>query len=131
VAEVTVALGPFRPPALVAATDPAPAERCTTCLGRWWWTEREAPRREWHCWCCVPAPVGVGVRDVSGRLVPRETPTGGIAGRLSGRLLDLADQVRRLDPPGHRDPEAFHVTKSGIADELRRVARDAQRRLLD
>jgi hypothetical protein len=29
-------------------TEPAPGERCTSCLGRWWWTEREAPRRGWR-----------------------------------------------------------------------------------
>jgi hypothetical protein len=68
-----------------------------------------------------------GVRDVTHRLVPRAAPAGGIAGRLSGRLLDLADQVRRLDPPSHRDPEAFHVAKSDLADELRRAAQDAER----
>jgi hypothetical protein len=50
------------------------------------------------------------------------TPNG-----LAGRLLELADAVRRLPPPGHRDPEAFHIAKSEIAAELRSVARDAQR----
>ena len=64
-------------------------------------------------------------------LLPRVPPASGIAGRLSGRLLDLADQVRRLDPPSHRDPERFHLEKSELADELRRVAHDAQRRLAD
>jgi len=50
-------------------------------------------------------PGGGGGGDVSGdRLVPRQPAAGGIAGRLSGRLLDLADQVRRLDPPGRCDP---------------------------
>lgn len=47
------------------------------------------------------------------------------------RLLDLAADVRRLSPPDHRDPDAFHIAKSGIADELRRVAHDAQQRLQD
>jgi hypothetical protein len=42
-------------------------------------------------------------------------------------LLDLADRVRRLPPPGHRDPEAFHIAKSDLAAELRRVAIDAER----
>jgi hypothetical protein len=74
---------------------------------------------------------GAGVRDVTDRLVPRHPASSGIAGRLSGRLMDLAEQVRRLDPPSHRDPEAFHITKSDIADELRRVAHDAQQRLAD
>ena len=65
------------------------------------------------------------------RLVPRHPPASGIAGRIADRLRDLAADVRRLAPPDHRDPEAFHIAKSGIADELRRVAHDAQRRLLD
>jgi hypothetical protein len=41
-------------------------------------------------------------RNMSDRLVPRQIPAGGIAGRLSGRLFEIADQVRRLDPPGRR-----------------------------
>jgi len=86
-------------------------ERCSTCWGRWWWSERDAPRRGWRC---IPAPAGVG-----------------IAGRIAGRLFDLANVVRRLAPPGHRDPERFHIEKSELAAELRRVAHDAQRRPLD
>jgi hypothetical protein len=61
------------------------------------------------------------------RLMPRQIPAGGIA----GRLFDLADRVRRLPPPGHRDPEAFHIAKSDLAAELRRVAHAAQRHVLD
>jgi hypothetical protein len=61
---------------------------------------------------------GGGVRDVTGRLVPRIPAAGGIAGRLSGRLLDLADQVRRLDPPGRTDPERFWRDKSDLAARL-------------
>ena len=53
------------------------------------------------------------------------------AASCADRLLDLAADVRRLSPPDHRDPEAFYIAKSGIADELRRVAHDAQRRLVD
>jgi hypothetical protein len=34
--------------------------------------------------------------------------------RLAERLLDLAEQVRRLDPPTHRDPERFHLVKSEL-----------------
>ena len=48
-------------------------------------------------------------------------------GGLAGRLFQLADAVRRLPPPGHRDPEAFHIAKSELAAELRSVAREAQR----
>jgi hypothetical protein len=46
-------------------------------------------------------------------------------------LLDLAADVRRLSPPDHRDPDAFHIAKSDLADELRRMAHDAERRLQD
>jgi hypothetical protein len=66
---------------------------------------------------------------VSGRLAPLAPPAGGIASRLAGRLLDLADQVRRLDPPDRRDPEAFHIAKSDLAGQLAALARDAQSRL--
>jgi hypothetical protein len=55
----------------------------------------------------------------------------GIANRLSGRLLDLADQVRRLDPPDRRDPEAFHVAKSELAGQIAALAYDAGRRLTE
>jgi hypothetical protein len=65
------------------------------------------------------------------RLVPRRVLDGGVAGRLADRLFDLADAVGRLAPPGHRDPESFHIAKSDIADELRHVARDAERGRLD
>lgn len=77
-------------------------------------------------------PAGGGGGNVIGdRLVPRMPEAGGIAGRIAGRLFDLADAVRRLAPPGHHDPERFHIEKSELVDELRRVAHDAQRRPLD
>jgi hypothetical protein len=66
---------------------------------------------------------------VSERIVPRMPPVGGIAGRLSGRLLDLADQVRRLDPPGRHDPEQFWRDKSDLAGQIAALARDARDRL--
>jgi hypothetical protein len=37
-------------------------------------------------------------------------------------LIKLADRVRRLSP-SHRDPERFHIDKSEIEAELRRLAR--------
>ena len=48
-------------------------------------------------------------------MVPRMPPDGGIAGRLSEWLLDLADQVRRLDPPGRYDSERFWRDKTELA----------------
>ncbi len=53
---------------------------------------------------------------MSGRLVPRETPASGIAGRLAGRLLDLAEQLRRLDPPADHDPQRFAAQRGALAD---------------
>ncbi len=38
----------------------------------------------------------------------------------------LAARVRRLSPH-HRDPERFHLDKSEIERELRRLARQAER----
>jgi hypothetical protein len=50
-----------------------------------------------------------------------------IAGALSIALRDLASRVDR-NVPHHRDPEQFHIEKSEIASELRRLAaRDARR----
>jgi hypothetical protein len=46
---------------------------------------------------------------------------------IAGRLLDLADRVRRLPPPDRRDPERFHIAKSALAAELRRVTISAFR----
>lgn len=66
---------------------------------------------------------------MTGRLVPRMPPDAGIAGRLSGRLLDLADQVRRLDPPGRRDPKAFWIAKSELGAAIEALASDAAARL--
>jgi hypothetical protein len=73
-------------------------------------------------------PASCAVTDC---LVPRQPTVGGIAGRIADRLLDLANDVGRLSPPDHRDPERFHIEKSELADELRRVAHDAQQRLSD
>ena len=56
------------------------------------------------------------------RLIPRDVAAAGIA----GRLLDLADRVRRLPPPDRRDPERFHVERDHLAAELRRVAAEAE-----
>jgi hypothetical protein len=66
---------------------------------------------------------------VTDRLVPRMPPDAGIAGRLSGRLLDLAEQVRRLDPPGPHDPEQFWRDKTELAGQITALAWDAGERL--
>lgn len=42
---------------------------------------------------------------------------------LSDKLKNLARRVRHLSP-SHHDPEAFHVAKSDIEAELRRIARE-------
>ncbi len=51
-------------------------------------------------------------------------PTAGTG--LGARLRDLADRIRRLPPPNHRDPEAFHVARSELAAELRRLAAETE-----
>jgi len=68
---------------------------------------------------------------MSDRLMPRQIPTGGIAGRLSGRLFELADQVRRPDPRRRRDPEQFWRDKGDLTAKLVDLAREAERRLAD
>lgn len=40
-------------------------------------------------------------------------------------LAVLADRVRRLCPD-HRDPERFHLDKSEIVNDLKRMAREAR-----
>lgn len=52
------------------------------------------------------------------RPAARQIPVGGIAGRLSA----LADAVRRLPPPGHRDPERLRIDKTQIASESKRAS---------
>jgi hypothetical protein len=44
-------------------------------------------------------------------------------------LLDLVDQVRRLDPPGRHDPERFWRDKTKLARRIAALADDAARRL--
>jgi hypothetical protein len=44
-------------------------------------------------------------------------------------LLDLAEQVRRLDPPGRHDPEQFWRDKTELAGQIAALAWDAQERL--
>jgi hypothetical protein len=56
-------------------------------------------------------------------------PDAGIAGRLSGRLFDLADQVRASIPPGRTDPERFWEAKTELAGQIAALAYDAAVRL--
>jgi hypothetical protein len=45
------------------------------------------------------------------------------------RLAGLAEHVRRLDPPGRRDPERFWRDKSDRAAQIAALGNDAARRL--
>jgi predicted ATP-binding protein involved in virulence len=45
---------------------------------------------------------------------------------LAAIVADIAERVARL-APSHRDPEEFHIRKSDLAAELRRVARQMER----
>lgn len=51
-----------------------------------------------------------------------------VADRLSGGLLDLADQVRRLAPPGRTDPARFWEDKTELATRLAELADEAAAR---
>lgn len=42
-------------------------------------------------------------------------------------LRELAERVRRLSPPGHRDPERFFMERSELAAMLRRLAEEMER----
>lgn|GEM_PF-2595392 len=53
---------------------------------------------------------------------PSPPPIEGGSGGGAGKLLMLADRVRRLSPH-HRDPERFHMDKSEIERDLRRLAK--------
>lgn len=53
----------WRVPSWHDAAPPRPGQRCRQCLGRWWWTERAAPKG-WRCWCCIPAPAGAVVTEI-------------------------------------------------------------------
>jgi hypothetical protein len=46
---------------------------------------------------------------------------------LAQRLRDLAAEAARLPPPDRRDPERFHIARSELAAELRRLAAEAAR----
>ncbi len=55
-------------------------------------------------------------------------PSGGISRLPTSEgtaLVEIAERVRRL-VPSHRDPERFHVEKSEIEHELRRLAREVR-----
>ena len=55
-------------------------------------------------------------------------PLGGISRLPTSEgtaLVEIADRVRRLVPSRH-DPEKFHVEKSEIEHDLRRLAREVR-----
>ncbi len=62
-------------------------------------------------------------------VMDRTGSTAAVGERLAGRLFDLAEQVRRLDPPGCCDPEAFGRDKSELAAQIAELGNDAARRL--
>jgi hypothetical protein len=43
--------------------------------------------------------------------------------------MDLAEAVRRLDPPNHRDIERFHINRPEISAAIAALAKDAAVRL--
>jgi hypothetical protein len=49
----------------------------------------------------------------------------GVSRVTANDLARLAERVRYL-APSHRDPERFHMDKSEIASELRRLAREIE-----
>jgi predicted Zn-dependent protease len=42
---------------------------------------------------------------------------------LAARLRDLAARARRLPPPNHRRPDAFHEARSELGADIERLAR--------
>jgi predicted Zn-dependent protease len=42
---------------------------------------------------------------------------------LAERLRDLAERARRLPPPSHRDPNAFHEARDDLGADIETVAR--------
>lgn len=43
--------------------------------------------------------------------------------KAAAQLMALAHRARRLPPPSHRDPEAFHIARSDLGAEIEAVAR--------
>jgi hypothetical protein len=43
-------------------------------------------------------------------------------------LRDLADRARRLPPPDHRNPEAFHEARSELGGDIEILARQIEQR---
>ena len=41
---------------------------------------------------------------------------------IAARLRDLAQAARRLPPPNHRNPEAFHEARSDLGADIERLA---------
>ena len=66
------------------------------------------------------------VRARAYRGIYRENASGASGASGGKTLADLARRVARLGPD-HRDPERYHLEKSEIVAELRRMAREASR----
>jgi len=68
------------------------------------------------------------MRAQTGHLVGRECSllTASEAKRTPAALIVLADRIRRLSTC-HRDPERFHIDKSEIERDLRRLAKGGVR----
>jgi predicted Zn-dependent protease len=47
---------------------------------------------------------------------------------LAQRLRDLAGRARRLPPPNHRRPEAFHEARDELGAEIETAARQLSER---
>lgn len=43
---------------------------------------------------------------------------------MIAKLFELADRARRLPPPNHRNPHAFHEARSELGSALEQLAED-------
>jgi hypothetical protein len=61
-------------------------------------------------------------RHFNGNRCPPVSPVSPGPRPIAEVLADIAERLRYL-APDHRDPEAFHLVKSDLVHELRRLAR--------
>lgn len=88
--------------------------RCIACIGASGWVSRGMTAVSGGDPCRRQTPQ----REAGGAPLPGSVPCQGDPASL---LRELAGRVRRLGL-SHRNPEAFHIEKSEIEAELRRVA---------